>query len=162
VKPNMAGIRFSHLWGISLRVSPGRARYFLLLAQEKVPKEKGTRTPRRLTPIPCVPRQTGRRAQLGAMTGSKIPSWLASNRARSFHPGWLRYSARATGFRVTSPNPYAPPSIASRILRSGMLETVGEPPCLSWICKPQARQILRVRRAPEMARSAGQGCEAAL
>jgi hypothetical protein len=30
-----------------------------LCAQEKVPKEKGTRCPRRLTPVPCVPRQAG-------------------------------------------------------------------------------------------------------
>ena len=35
------------------------ARCFLLLAQEKVPKEKGTRCTHRLTPMPCVPRQSG-------------------------------------------------------------------------------------------------------
>jgi hypothetical protein len=42
----------------------------------------------------------------------------------------------------------AQPSIAA-------ISGLSEPPCLSWICKPQARQILRVRRAPEMTRSAG-------
>jgi len=30
-----------------------------LLAQEKVPKEKGTRCTHRLAPMPCVPRQSG-------------------------------------------------------------------------------------------------------
>ena len=40
------------------------ARYFLLLVQEKVPKEKDTRSTHRLKPVPCVPRQSGGRAQL--------------------------------------------------------------------------------------------------
>ena len=92
------------LWAI-LRMSQFAPGELVLLAQEKVPKEKGTRCPRRLAPIPCVPRQTGRRAQLGAMTGSPIPSWLASNRARSFSPVWLRYSARATGPGAPSRKP---------------------------------------------------------
>jgi len=74
-----------------------------LLAQEKVPKEKGTRSPRRLAPIPCVPRQTGRRAQLGAMTGSSIPSWLASNRARSFLPGLATVLGEGNGTWGTTP-----------------------------------------------------------
>jgi len=78
------------------------ARYFLLPAQEKVPKEKGTRCPHRLTPIPCVPRQSGGRAQLGARTGLKIPPWLASNRVRVLVQDCLRYSVRATG-------PWMPP-----------------------------------------------------
>jgi len=54
----------------------------------------------RFAALPCVPRQTGRRVQLGAWTGSSIPSRLASNRTRSFNPVWLWYSARATGFGV--------------------------------------------------------------
>jgi len=100
------------------------ARYFLLLAQEKLPKEKGTRCPRRLAPIPCVPRQTGRRAQLGAMTGSSIPSWLASNRARSFCPVCLRYSARATGPGAPSRKPVGAAEHRSRfgIERAALFE----------------------------------------
>ena len=40
-------------------------------AQEKVPNEKGTRSPRRLTPMPCVPRQSG--ARITRQTFSGLP-----------------------------------------------------------------------------------------
>ncbi|MDX2418899.1 MAG: hypothetical protein QNK19_15685, partial [Xanthomonadales bacterium] len=58
-----------------LQVSPCGARNFLLHAQEKVPKEKGTRRPHRLAPMPCVPRQSG--------VAHNSAGKSASNRARA-------------------------------------------------------------------------------
>jgi len=58
-----------------------------LPAQEKVPKEKGTRRPHRLAPIPCVPRQSGGRAQLGARAGLKNPALACLKQGARPDPG---------------------------------------------------------------------------
>jgi len=63
-----------------------------LHAQEKVPKEKGTRRPHRLAPIPCVPRPSGD-AHNSEADGFSI--CLASNRVRVFIPNGLRYAVGA-------------------------------------------------------------------
>ena len=93
-----AGIRtFKGRFLLQDQVSPCLARYFLLRAQEKVPKEKGTRRPRRLTPMPCVPRRSGGAHNSAAPVGS------ASDRMRALIPERLRYSARPTGPGLSSP-----------------------------------------------------------
>jgi hypothetical protein len=61
-----------------------------LRAQEKVSKEKGTRSPCRLTPMPCVPRRSGSAHNSADLRRS------ASDRMRAFIPERLRYSARPT------------------------------------------------------------------
>ena len=63
-----------------------------MLAQEKVPKEKCTRSPHRLTPVPCGPRPAGG-------THNSRARWrsLRSDRVRACIPAGLRYSVRATG-----------------------------------------------------------------
>ena len=63
----------------SLLISPIRARYFLLSAQEKVPKEKGT-----------------------PVHSSAIADSFRSSpiRGRAVIPDWLRYSVSANGNEV--------------------------------------------------------------
>ena len=75
-----------------LHISPIRARYFLLSAQEKVPKEKGSPAaligyadPLRSSPIRG-------RAQLAISLRS-----IRSDRVRTLIPDWLRYSVSANG-----------------------------------------------------------------
>ena len=91
-----------------LRMSQFAPGELVLRAKEKAPKEKGTRSPRRLTPMPCVPRQSG-----GAHNSVDL-LMSASDRMRTFSPGWLRYSARPTGQEASSLNPLAPPGIAGK------------------------------------------------
>ena len=86
-------------------------RHFLLLAQEKVPKEKGTprhssalldkaaSQPYLTEPIPCVPRQSGGRAQLGDLRGISPVNHL--KQVRGYSPDWLRYSVSTTGGKST-------------------------------------------------------------
>jgi hypothetical protein len=76
------------------RVSPRWARYFLLLAQEKVPIEKCTRSPHRLCRSPAFLAQPGR-AQLArslALTALRQGARLYPGRAavlgEGYGPGW--------------------------------------------------------------------------
>ncbi len=105
-----------------LWISSSRTRHFLLLAQEKVPKEKGTRSTHRLTPMPCVPRQSGARATRSFMGPASRPHKTCLEQGAHLFPDWLRYSVSATGPGLPPPTPLAQPSIAG-ILRAS------EPPC---------------------------------
>ena len=91
-------------------------------AQEKVPKEKGTRCPHRLTPIPCVPRQSGARATRSFKRPATRPHKTCLKQGAHLFPNRLRYSVSATGLGWCTPIPLAQPSIAG-ILRAS------EPSC---------------------------------
>ena len=69
-----------------LRLSQFAPGELVLHPQEKVPKEKGTRCLRRLTPVPCVPRQAGGARNPEPEQDWPIPLRLASNRVRAFIP----------------------------------------------------------------------------
>jgi hypothetical protein len=75
-----------------LFISPIRARYFLLSAQEKVPKEKGS--PAALIGYADSLRSSPirGRAQLAISLRS-----IRSDRVRALIPEWLRYSVSANG-----------------------------------------------------------------
>ena len=63
----------------------------VLCVQEKAPKERGTRSPRRLTPMACVPRQSGGRAQLArslALTALRQGARLYPGRAAVLGEGY--------------------------------------------------------------------------
>jgi len=63
-------------------------------------------------------------------------------------------ATRAIGLRVTPTRPVQP-SIACRVLRSGILEMAGEPPCLSWICKPPVAANPASSASAQIGRSTG-------
>ena len=67
------------------------ARYFLLLAQEKVPKEKGTRTTHPLRGFPAF------LANPGVAHNSQSRYARTLKQVRACSPDWLRYSVSATG-----------------------------------------------------------------
>ena len=88
-----------------------------MLAQEKVPKEKGTRSTHRLTPMPCVPRQSGARATRSFMGPASRPHKTCLEQGAHLFPDRLRYSVSATGPGLSTQTPLAQPSIAG-ILRA--------------------------------------------
>ena len=91
-------------------------------AQEKVPKEKGTRCPHRLTPMPCVPRQSGG-AHNSEFNEAGLPAPLNLPRTGCAPvPGLAAVLGECDGTGGGTPFPLALPSIAG-ILRAS------EPPC---------------------------------
>ena len=93
-----------------------------MCAQEKVPKEKGTRRTHRLPPMPCVPRQSGG-AHNSEFNGAGMPAPLNLPRTGCAPvPGLAAVLGECDGSLGGNPLPLAPPSIA------GILRT-SEPPC---------------------------------
>jgi hypothetical protein len=149
LETSLGASRHRHIESRYLRqISPFRARHFLLRAQEKVLKEKGTRCPRRLMPVPCVPLQAG-----GAHNSEPVrdfnPAPACLGQGARLHPGLpaLLGAGNGTGSGSVKSR-QAPPSIAAGL-------GLSEPPCRAGFASRKARQILRVRRAPKPARSAG-------
>ncbi len=138
----------SHLENIIslLLVSPLQASDFLLLAQEKVTKEKGT------PGAACFLRSSRMRgrAQLGARAECSFRSGLPrTGRAPGsrMRCGTRRGTRGPQSWLILGPR-QAQPSIAG-------LSGKSEPPCRAGLANRQVQQVLRVRRAPERPRSTG-------
>ena len=107
---------FDYVTNFEFGFRPFRARYFLLLTQEKVPKEKGTRRTHRLAPVSCVPRQSGA-AHNSELYGVGLPApYNLPQTERAANPGLAAVLGECNGTGVVVPYPLAQPSIAE-ILR---------------------------------------------
>ena len=72
-----------------------------MLAQEKVPKEKGTRTTHPLRGFPAF------LANPGVAHNSQFRYAQLLKQVRAYSPDWLRYSVSATGGVTPKPDGYA-------------------------------------------------------